>query len=266
VKSSATKTLLLRVASVVQRVLLPLKLRNSKKLAGHRIYFDPATDIGMHLVALGGFEQQALALCAAYIKPDGVVIDVGANIGTHTVHFAQLARNGTVICLEPARATFASLLRNVEHLANVIPLNVALSDTNGVQTFFIASDNAYSGLKDTGRKPIVRQESVACFTADAILPALLRDRRIDLVKIDVEGFETQVLQGMQQLLRSQRPVIFCEICSGQRQNLNPAATVQFCVSLGYEAFVLTGSKLLPAGVHSDDFQNYFFIPRPATAY
>jgi FkbM family methyltransferase len=253
------------MASVVQRVLMPLKLQHSRKLAGHRIYFDPATDIGMHLVVLGGFEKHALALCANYIKPDGVVIDVGANIGTHTVHFAELARNGTVICFEPARSTFASLLRNVQHLANVIPLNVALSDANGVQTFFIASDNAYSGLKDTGRKPIVRQESVACFTADEILPALLRHRRVDLVKIDVEGFETQVLQGMQQLLRSQRPVIFCEICADQRQNLNPEATVQFCVSLGYDAFVLTDSKLVPAGTHSDDFQNYFFIPRLAAA-
>jgi len=262
---ASTKTLLLRVASVVQRVLLPLRLKYSKKLAGQRIYFDPATDIGMHLVALGGFEKHALALCADYIKPDGVVIDVGANIGTHTVHFAQLARAGTVICLEPARATFTALLRNVAHLPNVVPLNVALSDANGVKTFFIASDNAYSGLKDTGRKPIVSQEPVACYRADEILPALLCERRVDLVKIDVEGFETQVLQGMQQLLRSQRPVIFCEICADQRQNLDPAATVQFCVSLGYEAFVLTGSKLLPAGLHSDEYQNYFFIPRPTTA-
>jgi len=231
-------------------------------MAGQRIFFDPATDIGMHIVALGGFEKQALAMCAQYIKPDGVVIDVGANIGIHTVHFAQLAPNGTVICLEPARSTFASLLRNIEGLANVIPLNLALSDTCGLQNFFIASDNAYSGLKDTGRKSIVRQEWVPCFAADQLLPALLQDKRVDLVKIDVEGFETQVLHGMEQLLRRYRPVIFCEIVGG-RQNPDPEATVRFCESLGYDAYVLSGPKLISAAVHRDDLYNYFFIPRAA---
>jgi hypothetical protein len=146
-------------------------------------------------------------------------------------------------------------------LANVIPLNLALSDSTGLQTFFVASDNAYSGLKDTKRKPILRQEFIACFKGDDILPAIIENRRVDLIKIDVEGLETQVLSGMKEVIAAHRPVIFCEIFGGQQSNPDPASTVRYCVSLGYDAFVLRGGHLVPAGAHSDRFYNYFFIPR-----
>jgi FkbM family methyltransferase len=237
-------------------------LRLSRKIGGRRFFFDPATEIGLELLATGQFEREAVAQCANFIKPDGVVIDVGANIGVHAVHFAALARFGKVVCFEPARSTFAYLLRNVQHLANVIPLNVALSDSAGLQPFFVAADNAFSGLKDTKRKAILHQESIACFRGDDILPALFADdQRIDLVKIDVEGLEMQVLRGMREFLVAHKPVIFCEIYGGEQSNPDPESTVQFCVSLGYDAFVLSGGQLTPAATHSDKFYNYFFIPR-----
>jgi FkbM family methyltransferase len=258
------KSLLLRSWFLAQRALLPLGLSHSRKLNGHRIYFDPATDVGIHLTILGRFEKQALAICGRYIKPDSVVVDVGANIGTHTVQFSQFAPDGTVISLEPARSTFALLLKNVRNLGNVIPLNIALSNACGIQSFFVASDNAYSGLKDTRQKPILRQELVACHTGDELLSQLLGERRIDFIKIDVEGFELQVLQGMQTLIRKHRPVIFCEIKScGGLQNPNPEGTVDFCVSLGYEALVVDGAELRPAGPPDDRYYNYLFIPKRA---
>jgi FkbM family methyltransferase len=246
----------------VQRLLTPFGWRLSRRIAGHKFFFDPATDIGLELLATGQFEESAIAQCANFIKPDGIVLDVGANIGLHTVHFADFARLGKVICFEPARSTFALLLQNVEHLVNVIPLNVALSDSASLQSLFVAADNAYSGLKDTKRKAILRQESIACFKGDDILLALFtKSQRIDLIKIDVEGLEMQVLRGMREFIVAHRPVIFCEIFGGEQSNPDPESTVQFCVSLGYDAFVLSGAQLIPAATHNDRFYNYFFIPR-----
>jgi hypothetical protein len=134
-----------------------------------------------------------------------------------------------------------------------------------VRPFFVAVDNAYSGLKDTSRKPIVRQESVACLKADDLLLPLLRNRRVDLVKIDVEGLETEVLKGMRDFILAHRPVIFCEIFAGKQSNPDPAATVRLCVELGYDALVLDGDHLRPAGAHSDKLYNYFFVPREMEA-
>ncbi len=233
-------------------------------IAGHEFFFDPATDIGLQLLMTGQFERDAIAICGRYIPADGIVVDVGANIGVHAVHFAQFAREGKVICFEPVKSTFMNLLCNVHHLANVIPLNLALSDQTGLRAFFVAADDAYSGLKDTGRKPILHRESIACFKGDELLSSLLERHPVDFVKIDVEGAEMQVLQGLQALLVRDRPVVFCEIYGGRQSNPDPDATVRFCVSLGYDAFVLKDAKLVPAGAHDDRFYNYFFIPRAAS--
>ena len=256
-----SRSLLLGIASLLQRMLRPLRLRVPRRIAGHRIYFDPATDVGLQLLLTGRFEAEALAQCLRFIRPDGVVIDVGANIGVHTLHYATHLPRGTVLALEPSRATFALLLRNVRALANVIPLNVALAESSGVRPFFIAVDDAHSGLKNTLRKRVQRQESVAVFTGDELLIPLLGNRRVDLVKIDVEGFEMEVLLGMKQLILAQKPVIFCEIFGGRASNPDPPATVRFCVSLGYEAHVLKAGRLTAAGLHDDRYYNYFFIPR-----
>jgi FkbM family methyltransferase len=261
VLSDRLKSYLIPAVKLVQLLLKPFRLRPSRIVAGNKFFIDPTTDIGLELLVTGHFERDAIAQCAKFIRPDGIVVDVGANIGVHTVHFASFARLGRVICFEPARSTFVQLLQNVKHLANVIPLNIALSDTTGLQPFFVAADNAYSGLKDTKREAILLQESVACFRGDEILLALIQSQRIDLVKIDVEGFEMQVLNGMKELIVTHRPVIFCEIFGGQQSNPDPQSTVQFCVSLGYDAFVLSGAQLIPAAAHTDRLYNYFFVPR-----
>jgi FkbM family methyltransferase len=245
-----------------RRLLALLGLGWSRKIGGHRFFFDPSTEIGLELLVTGQFEKDAVAQCAKFVRPDGIVVDVGANIGVHAVHFADMAPSGRVICFEPARSTFAYLLRNVQHLTNVIPLNLALSDSAGVQTFYVAADSAFSGLKDTQRKAILRQESIACFRGDEILRALIADdQRVDLIKIDVEGFEMQVLEGMREFIVVHRPVIFCEIFGGQHSNPDPESTVRFCTSLGYDAFVMRDGQLMPADTHDDTLYNYFFVPR-----
>jgi FkbM family methyltransferase len=254
------RTILLGAAAMVQRSLKPFGFRLSRTVAGHRIRFDPATDLGLHLLVTGRFEASSIDQCARFIQPDSIVLDIGANIGVHTVQFAVLANRGKVISFEPARSTFARLLENVGGIENVIPLNVALGETSGPSTFYIAQDDAFSGLKDTGRKPILRLETVACYRGDEIVPALVRGGRISLVKIDVEGLEVAVMRGMEQLLRAHRPVVFCEIFGGANSNPDPQGTLEFCVSLGYQAFVLADDRLIPATKHRDALYNYFFIP------
>ena len=67
--------LLRTMANLTQRVLLPLGLRMSRTVNGHKVRFDPGTDIGMHLLLTGRFEPQAIARCAEYVRPDDVVLE-----------------------------------------------------------------------------------------------------------------------------------------------------------------------------------------------
>jgi FkbM family methyltransferase len=250
------------IVRILQRLLRPFGANASRTIGGHRFHFDASTGIGRSLLVTGQFERHALDQCSRFIRNDSVIIDVGANVGVHTVHFAHCAPSGRVISIEPSRSTLQYLLRNVAHLVNVVPLNIALSDTTGIKNFFVASDNAYSGLKDTKRKTILHEEAVACFTGDEILLPLCANGRVDLIKIDVEGLELEVLRGLRVIISRHRPVIFCEIFGGVQSNPDPEATVRYCTSLGYEAFTLRGKELVPSRSHDDRLYNYFFIPTP----
>jgi FkbM family methyltransferase len=254
---------LMQLSSHILRwIVRPFGANASRTIGGHKFYFDATTDIGRSILVTGQFERHALDQCARFIRKDSVVIDVGANVGVHTVHYANCAPSGRIISIEPSRSTLQYLLRNIAHLANVVPLNVALSDTTGIKSFFVASDNAYSGLKDTKRKTILREEAVACFKGDEILLPLCADGHVDLIKVDVEGLELQVLRGLRTIISQHRPIIFCEIFGGEQSNSDPEATVSYCVSLGYEAFTLCGKQLVPSRSHDDRLYNYFFIPTP----
>jgi FkbM family methyltransferase len=263
--SKTQKPLSAHAVQALWQLLRPFGVSASRTVGGHRFHFDAATDIGHSLIVTGDFERQELDQCSRFIKSDSVVIDVGANIGLHTVRFAQLASAGRVISIEPSRATLQYLLRNVVHLANVVPLNVALSDSTGIKSFFVASDNAYSGLRDTKRKAVLHEEAVACFTGDEILLPLCASERVDFIKIDVEGLELQVLRGLRGTISRHRPIIFCEIFGGEHSNPDPEATVRYVTSLGYEPFTLLGKELVPSRAHDDQRYNYFFIPAAANS-
>lgn len=231
---------------------------------GVPVTYDPTADIGSQLFLQGQFEAGEVKLCRGYIPQDAVIFDIGANIGLHTIFFAQLAPQGMVFSLEPAPETFQLLLKNIAPLNNVIPLNIACSDGNGLADFFVAADDGYSGLKDTRRKPIKARRRVVCSSLDSLF-SMLALQRADFVKIDVEGAEENVLRGMSKIIDTCRPVIFCEIYQGAASNSSPERTVEYLLAKGYEAYVINQGQLMAYRGHRDDLYNYLFLPKSAGA-
>lgn len=248
---------------LVGKVLLRIhRLFNSKLTGsfwGHRFNYDPGTDIGQTLYLTGSFEESELDLCAKYIPSDAVVLDIGANIGLHSVYFSQKVPRGFVLAFEPSLETFQLLATNVVGIENVSLLNVAISNQGGILDFFVASDNAYSGLMDTKRKSIRDVIKVPCMRVDDVLKNI-NINRVDFVKIDVEGLELNVLQGMTQAIETYKPVIFCEIYAGRNSNSDPDGTVKFVCAAGYSAYTMRNGQLLPYKKHDDNFYNYLFLP------
>jgi FkbM family methyltransferase len=229
-------------------------------LGDRRVVYDPhRSAIGWNIFFDGGFEREELDLCAQFITPESTVLDIGANIGIHSIWFSTLANNGRVISFEPSRSTFSLLLENVKDIGNIIPLNTGISDTSGIFTFYECDDNALSGLKDTLRSPVARRTSIVCHRGDDIVASLHLDK-VDFIKIDVEGLEKNVLDGLRQTIDAHRPIIFCEIYAGSNSNSDPSGTVQFVIDMGYDAFVLAGTNLKPFTTHNDDEHNYLFVP------
>ena len=131
-----------------------------------------------------------------------VFIDIGAHVGYYTLLAAKLVGpTGKVYAFEPAPGDHDTLLKNIElnDYMNITATNMALSDQNSTATIY------FSGL-DTGRHSLYQHglpEQGSAVVETTTLDNYLESQgqpNIDLIKIDVEGAEVSVLDGMSQLL------------------------------------------------------------------
>jgi FkbM family methyltransferase len=152
-----------------------------------------------------GFGKDLWRFAEAHLKPDSVVLDVGANIGMTSCVFGQVA--ASVHAFEPNPDVYSLLEQNLtaNQLTNVRPHRLAVSDKMGVMNF--------AGKSAFGRLTTEPSElKVEVRTLDEIVDDL-RLTRLDLLKVDVEGFEPNVLRGGVRTLDRFNPTIVMEFNS-----------------------------------------------------
>ncbi len=143
-----------------------------------------------------------------------VVVDVGAYVGRYALKASRKVGDvGVVIAVEPDPKAYTLLVHNLalNGAKNVRPLNIALSNYNGICKLYTGKPGLTSLEKETFEihhsggiaegKPIF----VACRTLDSLL-AELGIRRVDWIKVDVEGAEHEVLQGMIRTIEGNKQV------------------------------------------------------------
>jgi FkbM family methyltransferase len=180
-------------------------------LFGQRITVFRNDHVGDKIAANGLYEKENLQLLLRLLHKfeQPVVLDIGANIGNHTLAFATVAAR--VHAFEPVPHIHALLRRNVEQnaLANVTLHALALSDHDGEATIHMvkAGNFGASGFDQRGNDTEAVQ--VQKRRGDALL-AELGVNRVDLLKIDVEAHEVYVLRGLMETLRRDLPCITME--------------------------------------------------------
>jgi FkbM family methyltransferase len=154
-------------------------------------------------------------VCTNSLKQDAVILDVGANIGITAIMFAATAPNGRVCCFEPSPSVYPCLLETIARngLENCRAMPVALAAAAGAGSFFdnptsASASHLFSQRQTLGDKSHI----VDISTVDAFLAAEKIDR-LDLIKIDVEGFEPEVLAGAGIALSTLQPSVFLEFNS-----------------------------------------------------
>eukprot|EP00435_Cladocopium_sp_Y103_P076455 s1_g194.t1 len=141
--------------------------------------------------------------CASYLGSDFVALDIGANIGVTSVILSHYLADGHVYAFEPGRTIFDKLKINASTLPNVSVERLAVADHCGTVTF--AENTAYGHIAKEG-------DNVEAQTVDQIV-ARLGLERVDFIKIDVEGYESQVFQGAQETIQRFNPIIYFEFNS-----------------------------------------------------
>ena len=175
------------------------------------IEVDPGDMIGVEITRQGCWEWETFSFLQQWLGPGQTVIDAGANIGQYAMLASErVGPGGRVHCFEPHPGVYQVLMRNLERAgcANVVARALALADAPGSRDLFLRpvgnvgstsfrpSDDGDPGLR-------IRVKTT---TLDAYVESQ-RIRRLDLLKIDVEGAELEVLDGAARTLTANPDIV-----------------------------------------------------------
>jgi FkbM family methyltransferase len=176
----------------------------------------PAITIGWHVVFFGSYEPESREIFRAVLPAGGVAVDVGANVGWHTLLMARLVgERGRVLAAEPNPSVRKRLEDHLKlnRLPQVDVIPFAIAEGEGTVEFYgPGAEDADSGngyvvtSAAVGQRETVRVETRSL---DAILAAT-EIQRLDLIKIDVEGYEWPVFRGAEKVITRFRPHIVFE--------------------------------------------------------
>lgn len=240
---------------------------NSSSGRSLRLDLDLRDDISRQWYYWGyqGYEHATVRLFCELLKTGTSVFDIGANVGYYTlIAAAHLAGKGQVHAFEPNPRVFKSLQHNIQlnRFANARLEQKVISDRDGEVCFYLPPEAAQSNgslLPDfVGDQKPVMTESMRF---DSYCAHQEIDK-VDLVKIDVEGAELKVLNGMGVLLDRWLPDIICEV-------LEPfaAALDQFFANRPYRKFIISDNGLEEVSkikAHSQ-FRDYYLSHGPLLA-
>lgn len=196
------------------------------------------------------FEQRTLSAIIRILKPEFTVLDIGANIGLHSLIMASCLDSdgkGMVYSFEPCRKTFEALMGNVK-LNNfsdrIVPHNVALSDKAGRLILDTPDEyrslghrsDPYKSLRK-GQNGLETGEEVEVVTLDLWVKEK-KISRIDFIKIDIEGAELECFKGSVDVLKNYRPIVVMECYEQYCRRFGYCVTdvVHFMAGLDYKMY------------------------------
>ncbi len=211
---------------------------------------------------LDAFEPRTVALFAALAQHAGVIVDVGANAGIFALLAARLRPEARILAFEPHPLVAMSLAKSV-----------ALSGARGIEVFptALGAETAYTQLFTSISDALTSldaarvENSVAITVPMTTLDAMTTERGVsgvDLVKVDVEGWELPVFQGATATFARDRPVVIFEALADA-----PAAAIdEFFARLDYQILVIAPGNLQkvalasPMGAGAAPERNFIAVP------
>lgn len=165
-------------------------------------------------------DSYKLAVLRNHIKPGDTVIDIGAHIGFYSRFFAGLVgQQGKVFAFEPDPENFKRLSANIKSFPSVKIISAAVSSVSGRLKLFRSKTLSV----DQHAYPTPGRKSVTVESAALDDFVKKENVKINFIKMDIQGFEIQALQGMKEILATHRPKLLTEFWPwGIEQAKSPA--------------------------------------------
>jgi FkbM family methyltransferase len=184
----------------------------------------------------GAYAIEELELLADIVADNSdsfVAIDIGANVGNHTLFLGLQSKASKIIAFEPNPGAMRLLAKKISSNPRVIihPIQMGLSDRSG-QLLLSLPDHNNLGVASLEKNVGSRSVTVDVCRGDDV-DEIKYSPNVTVIKVDVEGHELQVLSGLQKTLGLHHPVVFFEWKGGMLssfRSLFPAGYTFYCVS------------------------------------
>jgi FkbM family methyltransferase len=214
------------------------------KVHGHKMYVNAT--FGLTLLSTGTYQSEKFmtSLFTKMITEGTTVVDVGAYVGYYMLLAARAVGDaGKIFCFEPEPFNYALLLRNIDanNFGNVVPVRKAVTDHTGTIKLFMAVDpSGHSTVCDNPNQTAI---PVDCTTLDDFF--LNKEHPIHVIKIDVEGAEMAVIQGMKKIIaKNQQLSIFTEFSPEalEKAGCVPIDYLKEFTNCGFDVFLIDEKK------------------------
>lgn len=194
-------------------------------------------------------DQWLLQKLCHYVRPGDMIVDVGANIGDHTIAYLDwVAEHGEVHAFEVGDKAFECLSRNCNpyRFPQCYLHNVALYNRKCRLSFYQVGNNV-------GSTYVEMQRDLKAIVVDAVPMDNFGFERLDFLKIDAEGAEPLILEGAKETIKRFHPIICMEVNTTclNRAGSSEAELLEMMKHFGYWYFVLQGQRNQP----TDDPEN-----------
>lgn len=171
-------------------------------------------------VADGTYEPDLTRCIKNNLHEGATAIDIGANVGYYARLFARTVKAaGKVIAFEAESENYRCLCKNIENFNNVTPVALAVSDKNAIADIYRSSHSSCHSLLGTGNYQNKSSFRVATIKLDLFWELYMDETDIDCIKVDVEGAEILVLDGMHNMLdRNAVKMMIIELCPAIMMN------------------------------------------------
>ena len=170
--------------------------------------------IQQHIYFFGTWDEPGSRFLKSQLKPGDVFLDIGANIGSYSMVASKIVGlQGEVHAFEPVARVFSKLMQNIElnKLINISANRNAVYETSGTLELYVSSkeNEGMSSIfhHDTESGEVERVEAI---TIDEYIEKK-NLKRVDMIKIDIEGAEWFALRGMQNTINLFKPLILMEV-------------------------------------------------------
>lgn len=175
------------------------------------IIFDSPELISDDIIKYNNFwEYELFNRWKPYFPSNGLMLDLGANIGNHCVQFKHHFPDLKIWAFEPYLENYLLLKQNTKHLNDIVCFNIGVGSRTSVVHFDDGQET------NSGMVRVVDSSSNPNLVIK--LDSIYYPESVNFVKIDVEGFETSAFEGMVNLLHRDKPIIWLEDYSGDAIN------------------------------------------------